>query len=143
MDVKNRRFRKKDALDSVYLFRIRPETFPEGLVLHLWGALDAHTTPEFEECFTRHLSGAPPVVVIECEDLHYVSSAGYGAFIEAAHECRSRGIAMRAAQVTPAVDRVFQMLGLPKMIALYPTVAAALTGGPSEIGGAGQGDHHA
>jgi len=95
-------------------------------VFRLQGYLDAHTSPRFEKALQETLEGGGLHLVVDCELLEYISSAGLGILIDAYRTVQGREGALRVSGMAPAISEIFDILGFSKVIASYPTLAVAL-----------------
>ncbi|NQT51469.1 STAS domain-containing protein [bacterium] len=97
-----------------------------AVVLHVQGYLDAHTTPQFEEQLQAVRDGGVLRIVIDCEHLDYISSAGLGILVDTYRELLPKHGEIKVAAMTPAIRDIFDILGFSKIIHVYPSVADAL-----------------
>jgi len=102
-------------------------------VFRLRGYLDAHTSPAFEQALQERLANGAAHVVVDCETLEYISSAGLGILIDAYRTLKSKEGTLRVSCMSPAIADIFDILGFSKVIASYATLDLAL----AEYGGAG------
>lgn len=93
------------------------------------GRLDFGTAPAFEKQLQDALVGggtAPARLIIDCEALDYVSSAGLRAILLAARASQRAGITFALCALTPAVREVFDLSGFSRIITVHPDRATAL-----------------
>lgn len=98
-------------------------------VLALDGFLDAHTAPLFEESIQKEFAAGQNRIIVNCEKLTYISSAGLGVFMSFIEEIREAGGDIKICGAIPKVLQVFEILGfqtlfdivddLPKAIARF------------------------
>jgi anti-sigma B factor antagonist len=96
-------------------FSIRTKEYPPTWMIELKGYLDAHTAPRLEETFTEMIEAGNTNLIVDFEDLEYISSAGLGvfmAFIEDVRECKGD---IKLAGMSPKVYNVFDLLGFPML----------------------------
>jgi anti-sigma B factor antagonist len=112
------------ALDE---FKIVLEDCGKGVVIiRLTGYLDAHTFERLEEAISELFSKSQYRLVVDLEQVEYISSAGAGVFIGAlseAHENKGNIVLMRP---TPNVREVFDLLGLTQIFQVVDNANAAL-----------------
>ena len=61
---------------------LRAEERPDGVVLiHRAGVIDAHTLDKFEGALDQALEDGAKSLVLDCEELRYVNSSGFGELI--------------------------------------------------------------
>lgn len=98
-------------------------------VVALRGRLDASGSPELERQLATAIAAGSKVLVIDCSELRYVSSAGLGAFLASAKLAQSSGGTMSFAGLTQHVRSVFDMVGFFSLFPVYTTREEALEGG--------------
>lgn len=106
-------------------------------ILKLDGFLDAHTAPQFEEAIQKEVAGGRNQLVVECEKLSYISSAGLGVFMSFIEEIREAGGDIRICAVPPKVLQVFEILGFQSIFDIVETVPQAIarfSGPPAQQG---------
>jgi anti-sigma B factor antagonist len=84
------------------------------LTVALDGRLDTNTAPEFERLFGENYDGTG-AVVIDCEKLSYISSAGLRVLLSA--EKKTKG-AMKLIRVCELVMEVFEMTGFADILTI-------------------------
>jgi anti-anti-sigma factor len=97
-----------------------------AVILHLRGHLDAHTVLALEQELQQVRGEGARLLVLDCEHLEYISSAGIGALIELHRTLTPQGGRIALAALAPALVDVLDLLGVSRMIPVLPTVAAAL-----------------
>ena len=95
-------------------------------VLGVEGFLDAHTAPEFERSIQSEIDGGHVRIVVNCEKLTYISSAGLGVFMSFVEEIRERGGDIKICGLIPKVKQVFEILGFPAIYDIVDDVPAAV-----------------
>ena len=99
-------------------------------VLQVAGEVDAYTAPMLRERI-RDL-GAKDVVhlVADLSAVDFLDSTGLGALVGGLKRLREVGGSLTLVITAPRILRLFQITGLTKVLAIYPTVAAAITADP-------------
>lgn len=95
-------------------------------VIALDGFLDAHTAPVFEEAIQKEIAGGCNRIVVGCEKLTYISSAGLGVFMSFIEEIREGGGDIKICGAIPKVKQVFEILGFQSLFDIVDDVPAAL-----------------
>ncbi|MBS1829678.1 MAG: STAS domain-containing protein [Acidobacteria bacterium] len=95
-------------------------------VLTLEGFLDAHTAPQFEEAIQKEINAGRKQIVIHCEKLTYISSAGLGVFMSFIEEIRDAGGDIKISGVIPKVLQVFEILGFQSLFDIVGNVPEAV-----------------
>jgi anti-sigma B factor antagonist len=88
-------------------------------VIELKGYLDAHTAPDLETAFQKLLSEKKYNVVVNCQDLSYISSAGLGVFMAYVEDIRKNMGDIKLTNMSPKVYNVFDLLGFPLLYEIY------------------------
>lgn len=107
-------------------FTIQRSSQDDLIVLSLEGYLDAHTAPVFETAVQHEIDAGHKRLVVNCERLSYISSAGLGVFMSFIEEIREGGGDIKICGATPKVLQVFEILGFPALFDLLPDVPAAV-----------------
>src|SRR5437763_14676923 len=94
-------------------FTIQRSSEDDLTILSLEGYLDAHTAPIFENAVQEEIDGGHKQLIIDCERLSYISSAGLGVFMGCIEEIGVRGGDVQICGATPKVLQVFERLGFP------------------------------
>lgn len=81
-------------------------------ILQLNGVLNADTSAKLDELL-RQLQGTPPAnVLIDMEELTFISSAGIGCFIGAIRDIRNAQGDIRFCNIHARILRVFELLDM-------------------------------
>jgi anti-sigma B factor antagonist len=84
------------------------------LNVSLNGRLDTATAPEFESFLQENVAGAT-AMVINCENLEYISSAGLRVLLSAQKRMKN---AMKLTNVCELVMEVFEMTGFADILVI-------------------------
>ena len=79
------------------------------------GELDSMTSPVFEEELLRHLPGAQRIIV-DFENVDYISSAGLRVFLAAEQTLESRGAEMKLIHVSDYILEIFDLVGFQDIV---------------------------
>lgn len=82
-------------------------------ILDLNGELDAHTASELEAAIQKCRDDKQVRIVVNGDQLQYISSAGLGVFMAYIEEVRELGGDIKIASLRPKVYNVFDLLGFP------------------------------
>ena len=82
-------------------------------ILDLNGELDAHTASELEAAIQKCKDDKLVQIVVNGDQLKYISSAGLGVFMAYIEEVRELGGDIKIASLQPKVFNVFDLLGFP------------------------------
>ncbi|MBN8545887.1 MAG: STAS domain-containing protein [Ignavibacteria bacterium] len=108
-------------------FKTNLKEASECSIIELTGYLDAHTAPELESAFTGLIDKSKYKVVVNFQDLEYISSAGLGVFMAYIETMRENGGDIKLANMKPTVYSIFDLLGFPLLYDILPDVDGALT----------------
>lgn len=92
-------------------FSVETETDGDFAVIKLEGAVDAHTAPKFEEAVEKVIEDGQNKILVDCEKLTYISSAGLGVFMCFIEEVREEGGDIKICGLTEKVKQPFEILG--------------------------------
>jgi len=84
-------------------------------ILCVKGYLDAHTAPELEQAFQKLIDNKEYKIVVNFENLSYISSAGLGVFMGFIEDIRKHGGDIKLTNMQPKIFRVFDLLGFPTL----------------------------
>jgi len=88
-------------------------------IIDIKGYLDAHTAPEFEQGLQDLVDASQFKIVVNCNDLSYISSAGLGVFMEFIEEVRENNGDIKLSNMNNRVYKVFDLLGFPNLYEIY------------------------
>jgi anti-sigma B factor antagonist len=103
------------------------KSLQDGLsIIGVEGFLDAHTAPEFEQAIQAEIDAGHLRIIVNCEKLTYISSAGLGVFMSFIEEIRERGGDIKICGLIPKVKQVFEILGFQAIYDILDDVPAAV-----------------
>lgn len=105
------------------------EELPNITCIRPKGRLDFEAAAGFQPVVEQAIAAAAKrkvPVVIECTDLHYVSSAGLRVFLVAARSAKASSIALLACALSAPVKEVFDVSGFGRIVEVQPDLAAVL-----------------
>lgn len=88
-------------------------------ILELQGYLDAHTAPDLEAAFTKLVDNNQFKVVVNFNDLNYISSAGLGVFMAYVETMRDNMGDIKFANMKDSVFNIFDLLGFPSLYEFF------------------------
>ena len=95
-------------------------------LVHVLGALDSLVFEQFKEMMDPLINHAHVRIVLDCEKLTYVNSTGL-ALLGRYQRISSQNLAfLGIAGLNKRLVKTFDVLGLGKLVKLYPTVEEAL-----------------
>jgi anti-sigma B factor antagonist len=90
-------------------------------VINLNGYLDAHTAPKLENNFTQLIDQKRFNIVVNFEELAYISSAGLGVFMAYIEKIRENNGDIKLSNMSDKVYNIFDLLGFPLLYEIYKT----------------------
>ena len=109
------------------------------VVLYPRGFVNAHTVRLFEGEIQKALDAASYRIVVNCEGLTYIASAGLGALMGVIEEVRHHGGDIRLADLNETVRNIFEILGFHHLYRIFPSEAEAVLSFRDEGEGGGRG----
>ena len=106
-------------------FSVETEIADEFAVIHLEGAVDAHTAPQFEDAVQAVIDDGQHKIVVNCEKLTYISSAGLGVFMGFIEEVREEGGDIKICGLSEKVKQPFEILGFESLYHFCQDVSSA------------------
>lgn len=88
-------------------------------VIDVKGYLDAHTAPELENIFNKLLVDKQFKVVVNFDELKYISSAGLGVFMAYVETMRENKGDIKFSNMKENVYNIFDLLGFPILYEFY------------------------
>jgi anti-anti-sigma factor len=107
-------------------FSITRSTEHDFSILSLEGFLDAHTAPEFEKAIQAEIDAQRFRIIVSCDKLTYISSAGLGVFMGFIEEIREHKGDIKICGLIPKVRSVFEVLGFQAVFDILDDVPAAI-----------------
>ncbi|MEL7833465.1 STAS domain-containing protein [Fodinibius sp. Rm-B-1B1-1] len=96
-------------------FKINHKEVQTYDVLELFGELDAHTASQLEDSLKKLIDQDKHHIIVNCEELDYIASAGLGVFMAYIEDVRSLGGDIKLTNMNPKVYNVFDLLGFPSL----------------------------
>ena len=107
-------------------FSIATESSDGFAIISLEGAVDAHTAPKFEEAVQSVIDAGQHKIVVDCQKLTYISSAGLGVFMGFIEEVREvDGGDIKICGLSEKVKQPFEILGFETLYDFCPDVESA------------------
>ncbi len=91
----------------------------EVSIINLEGYLDAHTAPKLENNFTQLIDNKRFKIVVNFNDLAYISSAGLGVFMAYIEKIRENNGDIKLSNMSEKVYNIFDLLGFPLLYEIY------------------------
>lgn len=95
-------------------------------IINLKGFLDAHTAPTLENNFTQLIKDSKYKIVVNFEELAYISSAGLGVFMAFIENIRDNKGDIKLTNMSDKVFNIFDLLGFPLLYEIYKNEQEAI-----------------
>lgn len=109
---------------------------PGGIaVVSVRGSLDEATRNYFFECVADLIDEGFVNIVVDCDGLGHISSAGLAGLIRARSQVQNKGGKIYLTHVEATIADVLAVTKLNKLLDIYPTtreIVAVLSAGPQE-----------
>ena len=96
------------------------------LWLHVSGRVTILNAAQFEEDVENAIEDGDRAVILDLENLVYISSAGLYAVLKIAKITWKRDMAFALCSLSDAIHLVFERIGFDKIMAIHPTRDEAL-----------------
>lgn len=96
-------------------------------LIALDGDLDASSAIMLDEELKKAVIGLEKKILIDCEKLNYISSAGLGVFMSYLQEFEEKNITMVIFNLNDKVKKVFEILGLDELLKITQNKEEALS----------------
>ena len=96
------------------------------LSAHVGGRIDGTNAREFEEAVRTAIDKSDRAVIMDFENLSYISSAGLRAVLLTAKNLRTQDAKFALCSLSAHIREVFEISGFDKIIAIHPSRAEAL-----------------
>jgi len=89
------------------------------------GRLDALSVPEFEDDLRSQLSQGSAHIIVNFQDVTYISSSGLRALLTARRIAKNQGGDVKLCQLSLRVYEIFEMVGFTQVFGIYDSLEAA------------------
>lgn len=97
------------------------------LVVRLTGELDLCTAEKFKQTVEKELeSRGVKNIILNLAKVPFIDSSGLGVILGRYKTVQERGGKLLAVELLPAVKRIFELSGLPKIIAVHDKESQAV-----------------
>ena len=90
-------------------------------VLAIVGEIDASSSIDLDLAIAKSLSEGYTKILIDCNALEYISSAGLGVFMSYIEEFKEKGYQMVIYGLKDKVANTFNILGLDELLTIVPS----------------------
>jgi anti-sigma B factor antagonist len=107
-------------------FRIDQESRGAIQIIRLAGSLDMYSFPRLESQLNALFQQGRYSLVLDCQELDYIGSAGLGALIGFAKQAREHKGDLRLLNVPERIYKIIELLGFTKVLKVHQTEEDAL-----------------
>lgn len=97
-------------------------------VMKVKGRVDSETAPELDDALTKLLQDNRNKIVLNLQDVNYMSSAGLRAMVRAYQSANKSGGDVRLAAVSEPIEVILRTVGMMQMFKLFSTSEEAAAG---------------
>ncbi|MCC5919927.1 MAG: STAS domain-containing protein [Cyclobacteriaceae bacterium] len=94
-------------------------------ILEISGEIDASSSIHLDNAMKKAVSEGFKKIIVDCDQLEYISSAGLGVFMSYIQEFKNLKISLVLSGLNENVFSVFEILGLDQLLVLEDTVEKA------------------
>ena len=95
-------------------------------VMKVKGRIDSDSAPELETALTRLLNDGRNKIVLNLQNVDFLSSAGLRAIVKAYQGAKKSGGDVRLAAVSEPIEVILRTVGMMQMLKMYPTDQEAM-----------------
>lgn len=95
-------------------------------ILSINGDVDASSSIQLDESLGAVVSNGDKKILVSCEGLNYISSAGLGVFMSYIEDINAKNLTMALYGLNDKVMNVFEILGLDQLLTIVKTKEEAL-----------------
>ena len=85
------------------------------------GEVDASSSIHLDEAMQKAVQADCSKILVDCQDLHYISSAGLGVFMSYIQELEAQNKKLVLFHMHEKVYKVFEILGLHQLLTIVDT----------------------
>lgn len=100
-------------------FQVNVQENQDKVLIAIAGFLDAHTAPFLENAIKEQIEKKVYNISIDFENLDYISSAGFGVFMEFIEEIRENGGDLVLVNMKEKIHKLFELLGFDLLFKIY------------------------
>jgi anti-anti-sigma factor len=95
-------------------------------ILSLIGHIDEMTSPEFKEKVMEVIRTGTPSIILDCEELDYISSAGLRVCLEAYKQAKKSGGKIVICSLSDYIKETFAVSGFEEILPMVTNVENAV-----------------
>jgi anti-sigma B factor antagonist len=97
-------------------------------VMKVKGRVDSETAPELDDALTKLLQNNKNKIVLNLQDVNYMSSAGLRAMVKAYQSANKSGGDVRLAAVSEPIEVILRTVGMLQMFKMFSSSEEAAAG---------------
>jgi len=97
-------------------------------IVYLEGEMDTNTSPEILEALDKLRKDGVMKMVLNLENLDFISSAGLRVLLATAQQLKTSGGDLRVCQLNKEIKEVFDISGFSTLLMVFDNEAKALSG---------------
>ena len=97
-------------------------------VMKVKGRVDSETAPELDDALTKLLQNNRNKIVLNLQEVNYMSSAGLRAMVKAYQSANKSGGDVRLAAVSEPIEVILRTVGMMQMFKMFSTSEEAAVG---------------
>jgi anti-sigma B factor antagonist len=97
-------------------------------VMKVKGRVDSETAPELDDALAKLLQNNRNKIVLNLQDVNYMSSAGLRALVKAYQSANKSGGDVRLAAVSEPIEVILRTVGMLQMFKMFSTSEEAAAG---------------
>jgi anti-sigma B factor antagonist len=97
-------------------------------VMKVKGRVDSETAPELDDALTKLLQNNKNKIILNLQDVNYMSSAGLRAMVKAYQSANKSGGDVRLAAVSEPIEVILRTVGMLQMFKMFSTSEEAAAG---------------
>ncbi|MFW5836452.1 MAG: response regulator [Desulfovibrionaceae bacterium] len=98
----------------------------QAAVVHTKGSLTAASEPFLNKAFDAALDSGRPVILVVFAENSSINGAGIALMTQILVACRDKGVAVRFVGVHENIRKVFEIVGITKLVSIHPDRQSAL-----------------
>ncbi|WP_408954615.1 anti-sigma factor antagonist [Natroniella sp. ANB-PHB2] len=99
-----------------------------NLFVELEGEFDLHTADYFRTETSDRLTAEIDNLILDLDGIDFIDSSGLGAILGVYKKINPKGGSIGVINITPHVERIFEVSGFLKIIDIYPSKQEVLEG---------------
>ncbi|WP_273844133.1 STAS domain-containing protein [Rubrobacter calidifluminis] len=99
----------------------------EYSVIAVRGEVDLHTAPKLKYAIERGANGGVRAIVLDISGVEFMDSTALSTFMRVHDSLKEKGVALRLASPSRAVERIFEVTGFGDYFEVYPSREEAIS----------------